>query len=516
MMMRRFAVGSRSRDHDDRRQVRTPLAELILVGLGTTAWLVAVVAVFVLPARYPKFPIDAYYYLEMARNFASGRGLSVRFEQGVPVKFFPGYPFLLGLFSFAAEPHEMWQCVHAGLAGALLVGGLVAARMFGQSRAIAWATLALTFASPVFLKWATLPYSELLTVTLGVWLVVLLVLVIRQGHWLWALGAGLLAGWAAVTRPTGAFYAIAATVAIVRTRGEGRWRLVACFLASAALLPLGYLVWKYASSGHALPYWSEWLNRPSSDSPINRLLDDLLAFVALRTVSAPHPLIDHALVVGNFVFFASLLLGCRGYVGRDAMVAGWLVLAFLLAHSLWRYSSERFIIPVLPAGMFALARFLEWFLDRRRTRGSHPRPASLGFALLVGSWCAVMWLYAPAVVTNHIEALRVNTGRPHEMATVANSDPHGTAWVEIGPEFAYFYAGRTYFDREEPFFYRRVPEFEAGCLGEAQLRWVVTRDTPQQWLARHALGTTWSAQMHWNLALDDGFWKLYRIEWHRR
>ena len=156
--------------------------------------------------RYPQYPVDAYYYLEMARNLARGNGLSVRFEQGMPVKFFPGYPLLLGTGSLLGGPDFAWkwlQALFVCATGALMV---VAIRRSGMSLACALATGALLASNCIYVKWSTLPYSEAGCVFWGV-IAYLLYLRARSGNSSsWWIGCGIAAGIAMLTRPTAAFF----------------------------------------------------------------------------------------------------------------------------------------------------------------------------------------------------------------------------------------------------------------------------------------------------------------------
>src|SRR5688572_27126784 len=66
-------------------------------------------------ASYAELPLDCYYYFEMARNLARSGSMDISFEQGLPNKFFPGYPLLLSIPSLAAGPHVIWPYVQAFL-----------------------------------------------------------------------------------------------------------------------------------------------------------------------------------------------------------------------------------------------------------------------------------------------------------------------------------------------------------------------------------------------------------------
>ncbi|MGC8840777.1 MAG: hypothetical protein ACP5QZ_04895 [Candidatus Sumerlaeaceae bacterium] len=481
----------------------------LLVAYAAVALAIALAALFTVPPHYPKYPIDAYYYLEMARNVAQGKGPVVRFEQGVPLKFFPGYPLVLGVFSLAAAPHAAWYALHALLIVALFVLSIAATRALGFSRSVAWSTVTLVLTHPVFLKWATLPYSELLALTLGLALLLLTYRARstpRSGTYL---AAGLCGGYAMITRPTAAFYVALAVASLVLSRRRPKVQALGSFLIGAAALPLLYVLWRLGRGEPPLPYWHEFLARPSDTSPGSRFLDALLSFIALRKVQGANSAIDWGLTIGNFLFFMAILLSLRGYLGPLARAAGTAVLVYLGAHSLWSYTSERFIMLVLPAGVLLLARLFEWLSDKQRDADSAEQLTRLSFAACILSWSMLMWSYTPSVFTNHSNALRENTGRPREMAELANSNASGAAWIEIGPEFAYFYKGQTYFDHNEPFFFHRTNEDEGQLFVRLKVRWVVTRDTPEQWLAKHPQIARLAPKLQ--RIAHDGTWTLYRV-----
>ncbi|GIX43665.1 MAG: hypothetical protein KatS3mg130_0073 [Candidatus Sumerlaea sp.] len=490
---------------------------LILIrGIAVLACTLALLCVWLTPHRYPKFPIDAYYYMEMARNVAAGRGPVVRFEQGVPNKFFVGYPLALAIPSLFAPPHVVWQGLHSVYLLLLLFLIPLAVRSLGDSEEVAWTTCALTLGSSVFLKWASLPYAELQATLLCVGMVPALVWAMREPsralRWLLA---GIVAGLAILTRPTAAWwvlFAAIATLAYPRALAfRSRMRQFVWFVVPALLLPGLYLSWRYAAGTHPLPYAAELIVRPSQESPITRFLGSLMQFYGLRQVDPPSALLNAGLVVLQIFQFTSWLLGGRGYLGKSAAVATGGVVGFLVLHSFWQYSSERFNLLALPPTAFLLARWLEWWCDSERTVDKTTAGRAGAFLVLVSAICLTQWLYTPVVLEDHIRALRENTGRPRELAELANTNPR-TAWIEIGPEFAYYFQGRTIFDRDEPFFYRRLPEAEK-LFAQREVAWVVTNKTEEDWLRAHPGAAASGVRLY--READDGVWTLYRVEYRQ-
>jgi hypothetical protein len=228
-------------------------------------------------------------------------------------------------------------------------------------------------------------------------------------------------------------------------------------------------------------------------------------------VNPPSELLNAGLVALQFFQLTSWLLGGRGYLGKAATVATVGIVGFLVFHSFWQYSSERFNLMALPPTAFLLARWFEWWCDSERTVDEASAGRAWAFLTLVSAICLIQWLYTPVVLDDHVRALRVNTGRPRELAELANANPR-SAWIEIGPEFAYHFEGRTIFDRDEPFFYQRLPEAEK-LFAQQEIAWVVTRKTEEDWLRTHPQAAASNVRLH--RQADDGVWILYRVEYLR-
>lgn len=381
---------------------------------------------------------------------------------------------------------------------------------------MAWATCALTLCSSVFLnlKWASLPYAELQATVLCVGMVPVLAWAMNEPTRAlrWLLG-GMVAGVAVLSRPTSAWWVLLAGGVFLtypRTLALGSHiRRCLWFVLPAMLLPILYFAWRYTAATHPLPYASELIARTSQESQISRLLGSFLQFHGERQVNPPTTWLNAMLVVLQIFQFASWLLGGRGYLGKSAFVATGGVAGFLLLHSFGQYSSERFNLLALPPAAFLLARWLEWWCDSGRTVDETSRGRATAFVALVATICLTQWLYPPVVLDDHIRALKQNTGRPRELAELANADPR-TAWIEIGPEFAYHFKGRTIFDRDEPFFYRRLPETEK-LFAQREVAWVVTKKSEEEWLCNHPGAALSGVRLR--READDGVWRLYRVEY---
>jgi hypothetical protein len=375
---------------------------------------------------------------------------------------------------------------------------------------VALATVSLTLSAAIFLKWATLPYSELLTVFWGIALAVMTARATRSaGSGPWAF-AGFLAGCAMVTRPTAVFYAVLAPAVALHYTGSvvRDWRKLFVYAAPAVLLPCVYLAAREIAASHALPYLGEWQRRESDMIPPVRFIESLTRFFRLPDVAVRGDVMGASLVLNQVFYYAALVISLRGFAGRMAGTAAWALVAFLAAHSTWNYSSERFNVLVLPLAALVVARGVEWLIDRDSNFDTFSRAKAAAFCCVVAFVCMIQCFYAVDVIDDHIDALRRGTGKPREMARVANSNPRG-AWVELGPEFAYYFDGTTYFDHDEPFFYRRTAANKADHFEHAHIAWVVTRSSPEEWFARHPDLTTGSISLR--RETGDGIWTLYRV-----
>jgi hypothetical protein len=321
-----------------------------------------------------------------------------------------------------------------------------------------------------------------------------------------------MAGCGMVTRPTALFYAatVPLVVCLSIPRERRSWTPLLGYLAAAAVLPTLYLVTRRVESGQALPYLAAWHRMRDNAAPPERFLDSLTKVMRLPLVASESELVNSTIVATQILYYAILFPALRGYCGPRARTATWGMIAFMVAHSFWDYDSERFNFLALPLAAFMMARGTEWLVDRRLDADRTTAARAVIFAMLIAVVCSGQVLYARTAIDDHIKALRVNTGRPHDLARLANRDPGGTAWIEIGPEFAYFYDGKTYFDKDEPFFFRRTAGNTAQFFARENVRWVVTRETAPGWLMKHPDLT--SATVTLSREASDGLWTLYRAE----
>ncbi len=223
-----------------------PLAAAVLLGLALR------VAYVVLQSELRLFDAsfvagDALLYLEIARNIADGKGMTL---DGHPTAFVgPGYPlFLAALLRIGADPLAIGVVQACLGAASALVAGLAAGEL---ARAIeldprqrAWVAALSAFAValyPHLVFWAGYVLTETLFVFLASASLLAMVAAIRRAEGRLALAAGLLGSFAALTRPSFlAFLAAGAAWWLVSSVRRSWWREVALPLLFilGALLPL--------------------------------------------------------------------------------------------------------------------------------------------------------------------------------------------------------------------------------------------------------------------------------------
>ncbi|MCX7019717.1 MAG: hypothetical protein WCK47_03380 [bacterium] len=473
--------------------------------------------------QYARFPLDAYYYLEMARNLARGAGPVVRFEQGVPNKFFPGYPLLLGCGAVAAPVDVAWIWLHAALIP--MCGCLMTAVLWrgGAGRIVALAAAALMVSNYDFVKWATIPYSELAALFWGLAACLLYLRAgrsnsveqeqscPRSGYARWVL-PGLAAGMAVLSRPTAAIlvvllpvFDVLAAPAVSRRRMRAPAMIV--FVAAACVLPAVYLVYQRMISGQAVPYLAVFSASPDSMKPPEIFIDNISKLLRQYNVNPPSAL-NILIILSLMLFYGVAIPSLRGYAGRGAFLGAWALVVYLAAHSLWYYSSERYNVLVEPVVAYLLARGVEWLYSRNHRADQFGRWKAGFYALTIATICLVQLLQGYYVIKDHQKALARGAGRPRELAQLANARP-GTVWSEMGPEFAYYHAGTTYFDLDEPFFYRRTASCARDYFARQDVRWVVTRQTPEKWFAAHP--DISSGALSLRRYASDGIFTLYEV-----
>lgn len=476
--------------------------------------------------RYTSFPVDAYYYMDMAQRLMRHGTLSVRFEQGVPVHFFPGYPILLGALSLGF-PSNLWPDVQAILIIAIAVMfGRILVRG-GMSLAASCASVALLASNPILLKWAAVPYSELAAIMWSLAAITVFPIAmdgsLRAGRWRW-FASGLFTGMAILTRPETAMLVVALpafgiffgrkTQPSELAPAEFRAPRVPIFPLLTYLLlsflPVGvYMMFNLLSKQPALAYAGELQNEaPGFSRAFGMFMVQLNKLFHQPNVSHPNNAVNLVSILEQFVFEVTLLVALRGYAGRRTCFGAWMFLAYLAAHSLWYYSSERFNVLAIPLATALLVRGIEWLVTRQPGITLARKGGTEIFGGLVLILCTVHFLMSRPIIADHQFALEQNEGRPEQLAQIANEAP-GIAWTETGPPFAYVFKGRTYFDSDNPYFYRRTVTDPGAYFKQNHVTWIVSRRTSEEWLTEHSAVKDLGIMLQ--RVASDGKFVLYRL-----
>ena len=198
----------------------------------------------------------------------------------------------------------------------------------------------------------------------------------------------------------------------------------------------------------------------------------------------------------------------RGYAGRTLATVAWLLFGYFVLHSFWYYSSERFNMLALPAAIAVFTLGLGYLADRTRSDGSLRGLAGPAFAVVVALFSWNQLTYSRLSIHDHQKALGRDAGRMREMAALANQSPT-EAWSEGGIEFSYHFKGHTYMDFDQAYFVKRTQPSASRYFAERNVEWIVTRDTPGQWFARHQ--DVSSASLSLRRHAGDGVFNLYRV-----
>jgi hypothetical protein len=454
---------------------------------------------------YERFPIDAYYYFEMARNLVHNGTMLIKFEQGLPNKFFPGYPLLLSIGSLASWPQFVWPWLNALAAFGIAAATYAAARAWQYPRFVSFASVAFLLSNPVLQKWLAAPVAEPLAL---LWLLLSVAAVGRaraSTSWHWAAIGGVLMGMAAITRPDAIYYALVLAALLLIPGTPARWQKAAWFLVPGALPPIALLVSRYVAAGQ-VTYLGELQGTSAQNHPVNQF-----QLQAVRLLRDPYVLHDYTtvnltLVIAQLLSWVLCIAAAAFMFGRKTALLAWCVLGYLACHAFWYYSSDRFNLLILAPLCLLIISAIVRLLQLLRLK-EHTASVVLLVLLLPVTACSA--LYAPLLITEHQQLLVSDGGRPHRLADVANETP-GLVWSEAGPDFAYFFHGPVYIDHDLPYFYHRTVDDEASFFRRHNVTWVVTRHrNPADWFTDHP--TISSSTLHLRARIRDGAFTLYAV-----
>lgn len=486
-----------------RPRLSAPEWLLLIIALGATAALCAGPVMY--RNAYHRFPLDAYYYFEMARNLVHNGTMLLKFEQGLPNKFFPGYPLLLGAASIFSYPEIVWPWLNVTASAGACLALYIAATGWGFPRHVVFAAIALFAGNPVVGKWAAAPAAEICAV---VWLLLSVAAAARARltqSWRWTAVCGLLAGAAAITRPDAFFFVPVLGAIIVLAVHRERGRAALWFVVPAVLPVLALMASRQLASGQ-VTYLGELKGTAAELKPLTQFEAEAIRIVREPGLLHDWTAVNVALVMFQMTTYAIVVLSVVIAFGRKFALLAWSCLLYLVAHSFWYYTSERFNILILPAISLLFVGVIDRALSQVRVNAGIRGwlIAAVALALVAG-----FEIYTPLLIKHHLEQLVSDGARPHEMAAIANQNP-AYCWAETGPDFAYFYHGPVYMDHDQPYFYHKTATDEAQFFREHDITWIVTHaQNPRAWFTQHPDVSSATLQLH--LRARDRFYNLYSV-----
>jgi len=332
--------------------------------------------------------IDSYYYFEAAKGFGETGLPTIGWPQGPVNKFFPGYPAALALWSAITRqaPHESWAGLNLLLIVlfALLVRRLYA--LWGFSPGLAGVGAALAVGNLILMRWAAVPYSELLCVTLVVGQAVIVFGGARfLPDWGRALALALLGAIAMATRIEACLFQ---PLLLVADRSHHRlyWgrplRIAGGALLAATPLA-AWVAWVAAQEG-SLHYTHEAVSEFAFNTQWRAfitLVNTSVGYGQFSSVNFGVYLITKVMI---WLFVAGLLFALRGGIGKRAFRAAWVLFGYWLIHGLWYYNSERYNVHVVPLIALVLLHAILWIVrPESPVMAHHTRRGAIAFWAIV-------------------------------------------------------------------------------------------------------------------------------------
>ncbi len=297
-----------------RRPAALPLAALFMFSALLRLW--------------PLFEIrlsweDAYFYIELARSLSRGRWeLLGSFHS----KYLPGFPAAIALLHALLMRSVDWfrsaQLVSMLASSAVPMLCFTLGKRITGDNASAWACGLTAALNAHLVVWGAVPFSEAL---FSFQVMLTLVLVPRA-----PLAAGLVAGWAALTRLQGLLLMLCFVAALF---GGGDRRRLMAGLALMALVAFGWWALSYAHTGQ-WPY-QVYLQESAERAP-------WMGRSGLKFLLLSVPVAGHLLLL-----FA--LLGLLRFIKSRYAWPGLLFFAAYAAlHSWWMFPVERYFMPLVP------------------------------------------------------------------------------------------------------------------------------------------------------------------------
>ena len=330
-------------------------------------------------SRVGHYNDDALYVL-LAQSLSQGRYVSLERPREPPhIDRLPGYPAFLMPFAAAARPH--WELlkltsVALTLAGVWLIR-LLAEGAVGPGPALV--VSALYAFNPTVANYAVSVMAEplFMALMLASWLSLRAACLGRSRAGAWP--CGLLMAAAALVRPEGILLALGAAAAALWSR---RPRLIAGTLIPS-LAALGALAaWNRARSGFATAYASQWrMGLPflAGGAGLARLAASFrehLTILFCKDVLAlplswqvPLVVIPVALLAASIAARGAVRLGAGSGCETSWRAMLFFSAGFFLVHVAWLAVDTRYLMPLIPAALLAIAFGLPSWPAARGWRG---------------------------------------------------------------------------------------------------------------------------------------------------
>ncbi len=442
------------------------------------------------------YTIDSYFYLSKAKQIANGDGPTTSWNDGIDSKYLPGYSYILSVCYLLGKPFVFMNV-------ALYV--VCALSLFAVARECdlqsgTYLGCAAFLASPVVIKWFSLPMAESAALALSLISLVCFMRYVLTGRYASLFLAGAAAGFAIVTRVESAFLFPIFFLLIFTNRAHAKALPLLAGAVLAALPPLLYWIWLRANAGESPAYFEEFRSTVlRTDVFANFAYNVWVPFGfmhwPIRSVEAAAQ--EAATIVagvawlsvGQLIFLGGLLFSLFGKLGAKIRAVSLLFLAYAFLHSFWYYRYERFMLMAVPLAAIiwaaAVGAALEIIPISKQKR--------LWLMAAIQVLIAISGIYLGQFFSSrHIAELQKDTGWIpfHHVASVVNSlnrPARSPVLTDLGPHLAYHIESHTYLDTQHGNYWRRAfqPEETLENLNMLGIRFVVTKRSFSEWLKEH-------------------------------
>lgn len=394
--------------------------------------------------------IDSYYYFDAAANVARRGVPAIDWPQGPSNKYFPGYGVALGVWSAltGADPWVAWRGLQVALFVAIAPAAVGVFRRMGFAPWVAVLTGALLATNPVLQRWSGVPFSEPLCLLLLLMQVMVASTPQWRGRrvadsWPGVVAMGLLGGAAAATRVEALVLQAPLFAVAWRVGGVRAWGRLS-LAAALVVMPLG--AWLAAFSGGRAPHY---LNEGGAyfvfAEYFNSFWNMLANTVRYFQLQAGAMWLHVGYWATWHTFLVALFIAVRGVLGPGPRAWAGVLLGYFLLHAFWYYSSDRYVIVVLPLVYGTLAVGVHWLFEQT----PHATPlASRGNALLMAallSYQAIAQGGSRFVLDDHVASINTSRSDADHQQIAAALPADATVLTDMGPELALWHTGTTWF-----------------------------------------------------------------------